>query len=271
MKVSVVSDLHLEFGYQELPGGEVLVLAGDIAEARGINKQHHSTKVTQDQPDHFYRCSEFFKWECAKYDRVFYVMGNHEHYHGRFDKTYHVLKAIMPDNVSVLENDVVEYQGVMFMGATLWTDLNKGDPLTAMTLKHGMNDYSAIQNYYPAKDLYHKLTPDHTAETHFKTKQYFKTVLELNRDKPFVVITHHGPSFQSVNDKYKHDSTMNGGYCSAMDEFVLDHENIRVWLHGHMHDPVDYMIGNTRVLSNPRGYVGHEDVSRFDPNLSFEV
>jgi hypothetical protein len=64
---------------------------------------------------------------------------------------------------------------------------------------------------------------------------------------------------------------MNGGYCSAMDEFVLDHENIRVWLHGHMHDPVDYMIGNTRVLSNPRGYIGHEDTSRFDPSLTFEV
>jgi Icc-related predicted phosphoesterase len=271
MKVSVVSDLHLEFGYQELPGGEVLILAGDIAEARSINKQHHSAKVVQDEPDHYYRCSEFFKWECAKYDRVFYVMGNHEHYHGRFDKTYHILKSIMPDNVSVLENEVVEYKGVMFMGATLWTDLNKGDPMTAITLKHGMNDYSAIQNYYPAKDLYHKLTPEHTAETHFKTKQYFKTVLELNRDKTFVVVTHHSPSFQGVNEKYKHDTVMNGGYSSSLDEFILDNENIRVWIHGHMHDPVDYVIGNTRILCNPRGYIGHEDTSKFDPSLTFEI
>jgi Icc-related predicted phosphoesterase len=271
MKVSVVSDLHLEFGYQELPGGEVLILAGDIAEARGINKQHHSTKQIQDEPDHFYRCSEFFKWECAKYDRVFYVIGNHEHYHGRFDKTQHVLKAIMPDNVSVLENEVVEYKGVMFMGATLWTDLNKGDPITAMTLKHGMNDYSVVQNYYPAKDLYHKLTPETTRDVHLRTKQYFKTVLEMNRDKPFVVITHHGPSPISINEKYKHDTAMNGGFVSDLSELILDFPNIKTWVHGHMHDPVDYMIGETRVLSNPRGYVGHEDISNFNPSLTFEV
>jgi hypothetical protein len=104
-----------------------------------------------------------------------------------------------------------------------------------------------------------------------KTKAYFKTVLELNRDKPFVIITHHGPSFQSVNEKYVHDKTMNGGYASNLDEFVLDHENIKVWVHGHMHDPVDYLIGTTRVLSNPRGYLGHEDTSGFNPDLTFEV
>ena len=46
MKINLVSDLHLEFGYQELPGGEVLILAGDIAEARSIKKHHHSTKVS---------------------------------------------------------------------------------------------------------------------------------------------------------------------------------------------------------------------------------
>ena len=49
MKVSLVSDLHLEFGYQEMPGGEVLILAGDIAEARSISKHHHSTKLIQDK------------------------------------------------------------------------------------------------------------------------------------------------------------------------------------------------------------------------------
>jgi len=271
MKINLVSDLHLEFGYQEMPGGEVLILAGDIAEARSISKQHHSTKLAQDEPDHFYRCSEFFKWECAKYDRVFYVAGNHEHYHGRFDKTYHVLKAIMPDNVTVLENEVVEYKGVMFMGATLWTDLNRGDPITAMTLKHGMNDYTVVQNHYPAKDLYHKLTPEHTAEAHRKTKQYFKTVLEMNRDKPFVVITHHSPSFESVNEKYAWDKAMNGGYASDLSEFILDNENIKVWVHGHMHDPVDYVIGETRVVSNPRGYIGHEDTSGFNPDFCFEI
>jgi Icc-related predicted phosphoesterase len=271
MKINLVSDLHLEFGYQELPGGEVLILAGDIAESRSIRKHLHSTKLVQEGPNRAFPCSEFFQHECAKYDKVFYVMGNHEHYHGRFDKTQAELISMMPANVTVLEDDAVEYNGVMFMGSTLWTDLNKGDPITAWHLKSSMNDYRVVQNHYPDRGVYHKLTPEHTREVHMKTKAYFKTMLELNRDKPFVVITHHGPSFQSVNEKYSWDTTMNGGYTSALDEFVLDHENIKVWVHGHMHDPVDYLIGETRVVSNPRGYIGHEDTSGFTPDFTFEV
>jgi Icc-related predicted phosphoesterase len=271
MKVSLVSDLHLEFGYQELPGGEVLILAGDIAEVKSIKKHHHSTKLIQDTPDTFYRCSEFFKWECEKYDQVFMVLGNHEFYHSRFDKTYDELKSILPKNVTLLENEIVEYKGVMFMGATLWTNMNKGDPITLYTVKDYMTDYRAIQNFYPAKNLYHKLTPEDTVQAHRKTVEYFKFMLSEHRDRPFVVITHMAPSFASVNEKYIRETTMNGAYASDLSEFILDNENIRVWVHGHMHDPSDYMIGNTRVVSNPRGYVGHEDTSGFNPDFFFEV
>jgi predicted NBD/HSP70 family sugar kinase len=30
--------------------------------------------------------------------------------------------------------------------------------------------------------------------------------------------------------------------------------DIKCWVHGHTHSTHDYMIGNTRVLCNPRGY-----------------
>ena len=36
MKIELASDLHLEFGPLELPGGEVLILAGDICEYRTL-------------------------------------------------------------------------------------------------------------------------------------------------------------------------------------------------------------------------------------------
>jgi Icc-related predicted phosphoesterase len=270
MKINLVSDLHLEFGYQEMEGGDVLILAGDICEYRTLSKQFHSTKVLPYAPSRL-NAYDFFYHECAKYKQVFYVLGNHEFYHHRFDKTYNDLKAILPDNVTVLENNVVEYEGVVFMGATLWTDLNKGDPITVHAVKSMMNDYRAIQNHYPDKGLYHKLTPEDTAKAHRYTKQYFKLMLEQHRDKPHVVITHMAPSFASVNAKYKGDTVMNGAYASDLSEFILDNENIRVWVHGHMHDPVDYMIGETRVLSNPRGYIGHEDTSEFNPDLTFDI
>ena len=44
MIVSLVSDLHLDIsGHLELPGGDVLILAGDICEAKELNKEFHST------------------------------------------------------------------------------------------------------------------------------------------------------------------------------------------------------------------------------------
>jgi hypothetical protein len=134
-----------------------------------------------------------------------------------------------------------------------------------------MNDYRIVQNHYPAKNLYYKLTPEHTAEVHRKTREYFKSVLETNRDRTFVVITHHAPSFASVHERYRSDTTMNGGFASNMDDFILDHPNIKYYFHGHMHDPVDYMIGTTRVMSNPRGYTPYEDGNGFDVNFTVEV
>jgi hypothetical protein len=38
----------------------------------------------------------------------------------------------------------------------------------------------------------------------------------------------------------------------------MDHPQIKLWTHGHTHDPFDYMVGKTRVVCNPRGYAGHD-------------
>jgi predicted phosphodiesterase len=273
MNITLVSDLHLDIsGFLDLPGGDVLLLAGDICEVKELRKEFHQTKVLDRVPGAF-PCYDFFNFVVPKYKKVFMVMGNHEHYRGRFDKTYGELKDMLPDNVTLLEKECFEYEGVLFLGATLWTDLNKGDPITVYTIKNFMNDYKVVQNFYPAKGLYHKLTPEHTVEEHRKTKEYFKFVLEENRatkNLPVVVITHMAPSFQSVNEKFKHEGVTNGGYASEMSEFILDNPEIKVWVHGHMHDPVDYKIGDTRVLANPRGYIPWEG-DNFIPGFYFEV
>ena len=271
MKITVVSDLHLEFSYQELPGGEVLILAGDMCEKRSMSKALHSTKPHPREAGYF-PCWDFFEFECAKYEKVFYVMGNHEHYHNHLDKTKDEIKSLLAGyNITVLEDECEEYKGVLFVGSTLWTDCNRGDPMTFFSLKSFMSDFKVITEHNKAKDVYHKLSPEHTADLHFTSKQYIFKIAELNKDKPIVVITHHAPSFASVNEKYASETTNNGGYASDLSELILDHPNIKYFFHGHMHDPVDYMIGETRVMSNPKGYTGHEDTSRFNPNFVVEL
>ena len=273
MRVNVISDLHLEFGDLELPGGDVLILSGDVCESRTLTKYKYDPMNVMTElgnPKRMDRAQRFFFEECTKYREVIYVMGNHEHYHGRYDKTVHELKAMVPDNVSVLENEHIEIDGVLFLGATLWTDCNKGNPMCLQVLKHSMQDYNAITNKY--HNIYRKLIPQDTMETHMRTKEYFKTILEENRDKKVVVCTHHAPSYKSVHEHYVHDVDMNGGYASDLSEFILDHENIKFWTHGHMHDPSDYEIGQCRIICNPRGYKGYEQqVNLFDPTVGFDI
>lgn len=275
MKINLVSDLHLEFADLELPGGDVLILAGDICETKNVRPCSYdpngivfSFESREKRPDRYIR---FFKEECTKYQQVFYVMGNHEHYHGRFDKTANLIREFLPYNCILLDNDYIEYNGVIFIGSTLWTDCNKLDHLTMLELKECMNDYRVVTNFYKEKGQYYKLQPEVTIKQHEDTIVYFDKIINQYKDKPVVVVTHHAPSFMSVNEKYKKETLINGGYASDLSEFILDHPNIKVWCHGHMHFGVDYSIGQTRVLANPRGYVPYEQGNGFNPNFIFEV
>lgn len=274
MRVSVMSDLHLEFAPLSLPGGDVLILAGDACEARSLRKDHRAPKPEgwlQGDPKMF-RFQRFFEVECAKYDRVFYVMGNHEHYHGRYDSTQSELSALLPPHVTLLEKSSAAHGDVVFLGATLWTDMNKGDPLTVYSIRHSMNDFKYITNHYKMSGTYGKLRPERTVAEHRKTLEFFKSELLQHSQSKVVVITHHAPSGLSVSDQFRHDHIMNAAYKSDLEEFILDHPQIKTWVHGHMHNFSDYTIGPTRVLANPRGYSGHESrAAHFDAGFAFDI
>ena len=276
MKVNVISDLHLEFEDLELPGGDVLILSGDVCEAKNIKADKYdpegimfSFETRNRRPDRYIR---FFKEECTKYRHVIYVMGNHEHYGFRFDKTYSQLLLNMPDNVRLLEKEYTFIDDVLFIGATLWTDCNQNNPLTLNELRHSMNDYRIVQNFYKDTGNYYRLTPEFTYTEHKLTLAYIKKILDLYPNKKVVIVTHHSPSKQSIKPRYHGDYHMNGGYSSDLERFILDHPNVKVWTHGHTHDTFDYMVGECRVICNPRGYVGYEERAReFDPTIGFDI
>ena len=281
MRINVVSDLHLEFSDLELPGGEVLILSGDICEVKQIKADYDVNNImNQGGPStgNFKRSdryTRFFHEECGKYEKVFYVVGNHEHYGYKLHKTIPHLKSVLPNNVTVLEKEQFEYKGVLFIGGTLWTDMNNFDSLTLYHMKNMMNDYKQITMFDEVRDVYHRLTPDKTVSEHVKTKQLFKLFLEENRagkKLPVVVLTHHAPSKLSTHPYYANDTIMNGAYSSDLSEFILDNPEIQVWTHGHTHHTFDYMINNTRVMANPRGYKNYEErAEEFDPTVGFDI
>jgi len=281
MRINVVSDLHLEFSDLELPGGEVLILSGDICEVKQIKADYDVNNIMNEggpSTGNFKRSdryTRFFHEECGKYEKVFYVAGNHEHYGYKLHKTIPHLKSVLPNNVMVLEKEQFEYKGVLFIGGTLWTDMNNHDSLTLYHMKGMMNDYKQITMFDEVHDVYHRLTPDKTVSEHVKTKQLFKLFLEENRagkKLPVVVLTHHAPSKLSTHPYYANDTIMNGAYSSDLSEFILDNPEIQVWTHGHTHHTFDYMIDNTRVMANPRGYKNYEErAEEFDPTVGFDI
>lgn len=276
MRVNVISDLHLEFADLTLPGGDVLVLSGDVMEARKFKKNNYDPmnvllphEKAEQRPDRWYR---FFAEECSKYQDVIYVMGNHEHYGFQYQKTWAHINEQLPDNVHFLENECHTIGDVTFVGCTLWTDMNKEDDLTMFHMRSMMNDYRQITMFNEAKSIYHRLTPERTVADHIKSRQYIRSVVEGHHDQKFVVVTHHAPTKMSTHPRYTNDTIMNGAYSSDLSEFILDHPQIKVWTHGHTHDPFDYMVGSTRIICNPRGYAGYEQrADDFDPTYGFEV
>lgn len=277
MKIKIVSDLHLEFEDLDLKNDknyDLLILAGDIFIAEDLY-DHDETILSVEQKNlgkrqlaaNRYRI--FLKKVSLQFPHVIYIAGNHEFYHGKWLKSIQVLRdeCSKYKNVYFLECDTVTIDNIVFIGATLWTDVNKGDPLTLHAVSSLMNDFRLIRN----DDLgFTRLRPAHTVSRHRKTLDYFKIILDQNRDKKCVIISHHAPCSLSVHDIYKKDYIGNGCYYSDLSNFILDHPQIVLWTHGHMHNSSDYMIGDTRIVCNPRGYPG-EHLTSFNPDFFIEV
>jgi len=281
MKIALASDLHLEFGpivLENTENADVLILSGDICVA---------TKFGPDADALFQGASKAFPY-------VLYVMGNHEHYNGDYATSKSRLKAVLEryPNIYLLDKEAIIINGVTFYGGTLWTDFNIGKgpgDETAMRMIGGlMNDYRKVANsnevvyynvpIYKTDENDHYVIDEkgqmilirnekHTRAATFSPKdaytdhQQFISGLQDTlkaTDNDIVVIGHHAPSKQSSHPRYKEETVMNAAYSSDLTALMLDNPRIKVWTHGHTHDPYDYMVGTTRVVCNPRGYIGYE-------------
>lgn len=265
MKIAITSDVHLEFGDLDLQNEEnadVLILGGDIfiaTELKGFTKDENGLPIAalqsvRDRAERYVnfvtRCSERFK-------HVILIMGNHEHYHGDFAESANLIRGTFGDlhNVHFLDKEWRIINGVLFYGGTLWTDMNGEDPNTMHRIRFMMNDFNGVRNTIGDKTVF---MPEDAVEDHYAFRRDLDNVLELHPNMPTVVVGHHAPSKASTHPRYKKEVLMNGAYSTNLDEFILDRRQIKLWTHGHTHEDFDYMIGTTRIVCNPRGYINYE-------------
>jgi len=121
MRINYFSDVHLEFGPLDRPNTEadIIIAAGDI----GVYDQGIEWLLSIDKP-------------------IIYVAGNHEFYAHEYHDTMRMLKTKCANtHIHFLDNNTFNYQGVRFIGCTLWADLFiEGDKI-AEALYHSLNDF----------------------------------------------------------------------------------------------------------------------------------
>lgn len=231
MQVLVLSDLHVECSpftpdASATSAVDVVVLAGDIH--KGIRSVEWARGTFPDKP-------------------IVLVAGNHEFYDGEWERTLVAMReSALCHEVHLLENDTVTINGVQFLGSTLWTDFayfgeRSVKEAMAEARKH-MMDYQSIKG----------CTPERTVERHAASRAW----LEQELSKPLtargrVVVTHHYPHKNSTSAEYRND-LCTAAFGSNLPTELLNKADL--WIHGHTHSSHDYLVGQCRVVCNPRGY-----------------
>jgi predicted phosphodiesterase len=233
MRVQLLSDLHFEFqrdGGRSLvarchaPDVDVLVLAGDIAVAEGIESA--LTLFSE------------------RYAQVLYVHGNHEFYgSSRKDVLAHTQEACARlGNVSFLDCKVAEIHGRRFVGAPMWFRESED----TARLRHHLTDYRVIRDY---------------ESWVYREHEHAREFLEHEVHAGDVVITHHLPSHACVLPEYQ-GHPLNCFFVSDMEPLIHE-KKPALWMHGHTHGSVDTRVGSTRIVCNPFGYAGREENTGF--------
>ena len=273
MKIQLLSDLHLEvhphFAPEPAPGADVLVLAGDIG-------SYQSGSLLPDGDFGLARFSplpQFAGWPTP----VIFVPGNHEYDAQDFDAAHLRLRRAC-DRLGLhwLERETLVLDGVRFVGTTLWSDfdaLAEHERCTDLTRRLRLRDKAfRAANFYLRKTGGTRGGEPFLAEAlrtqALACQEWLGAALAQPFAGPTVAVTHFAPSLRSADPRY---GLVPGtaGFCNALDDLLA---HAQLWLHGHLHTPIDYTVQGThpggapwqcRVVANPLGYARKGEQSAF--------
>lgn len=255
MKLWVLSDLHIDVNRRvpfdlpnPYPAHDVVIIAGDICQGLAEGVRFITSQSLNTRP-------------------VIYVPGNHEFY--GYDRHAELAngraEAAKHPNVHVLERDSIVVGNVEFSGCTLWTDYNYA----------GMREQARAMHWAARRISDHRLisdgkgawSPEQALEEHGVSRAWLSGQLDRTTPHSKVVVTHHAPSRQSVQPRYR-DDLLTAAFASDLDNLVA---KTGLWVHGHLHASADYRLGACRVVANPRGYVSIKEDRDFNPALVIDI
>lgn len=277
MRISVMSDLHLEF-----------------ESSPAIARNKHLTALTTGGlprveadlvilPGDIHTKGRGASWAASVFDvPVVMVGGNHESYgdslfanikKNRDNAASQGAFADGTPRVTYLEREVWTWtspagERIRVLGTTLWSSFGLfGDESRMKTQSHARgasNDYNRIRlldrtfGYGEVR----KYDPEDAARIHALAVGFLRDELAKAFDGITVVATHHAPSARSVPAAERNDP-LSAAYATDLEPLMREFRPA-LWVHGHIHEPLDYRVGETRVVCNPRGYFASELVPGFE-------
>ena len=251
MRIQYCSDLHLEFGHNSnyLSAnplkviGDILILAGDIVPLH----------------DEFLNNS-FFRFLSKNYRQVFWVPGNHEHYYRDIFDYGNSFRFTIRENIDVLNNVELQYEGVRFIFSTLWSRIGEANE---KYIEQNVSDFECITN----NDKKFRVTDFN--RLHTESFEFLSQSLEKNNKKT-VVVTHHVPSVK-CNPAVHINSIINEAFTVDLTEYI-HRSNVNFWIYGHSHyNQKPLYIGKTIMLTNQLGYIKLNEQQGFRNNAYFAI
>lgn len=220
----------------------------------------------------------FYKNKFWEKKNVNFISGNHLGYDSSItlEKAEEALRNdfFLANNISFLQNSEKKLsKNLSVLGTTLWTDFNvfntKENNLKKFCMEKclkSINDYNQIrfnENCF--------FSPKQSINLFNISMHFLNKKISQNKNKKFIILTHHAPSLKSCSNTYK-DNVISSAFCSNLEDFIEKHSNkILIWIHGHMHNTSSYKIKNTYIFCNPLGYKRFNENSGFISNAILDI
>lgn len=283
--IRLASDLHLEFHQDHFKSGgypyalslmndiltplpddknSILILAGDILLIKHIDDYDN-----------------FFKIISERFKTVLWVFGNHEWFKSTMKPERMIEtkeKMAMYGNIHILNNEIYEDEYYHFIGTTLWSDIKKGDYMTALDVIAVSYDFKKIN--FKEGQLYSKLRPRHVTKMFMDNERFIQDALLKMKDskKKKVVISHHPPTEKAITPYMKQHPDFWSDFGNIKFSYLVDNDIVPdLWVHGHVHETQDVKEVGLDIVSNARGY---DDVTKsgesmlnkkFNPNFIIDL
>lgn len=266
MRCLIVSDLHIDinknanFGFRNLHDIDVILIAGDIAGSYQKETKFLKNLSKQMQIPIYAIAGNHLGYEYytreEELDMFLFNYKKSNPLEGTKQYSIDYIKENTPENVFYLDNEYIDLGEYILFGGCMYSDY-KLYPNIELSKKSGeqcLNDFRYVHIYDKKMNIVRLVNTDDYQEYHkVFIEKLEKCIKETNKD--IIVLSHFAPSIKSIAKKYlKGNIYLNASYCSDMEDFILNNPKIKYWIHGHMHDSFDYMVGQCRIICEPFGY-----------------